>query len=233
MASHCLSRNQPAIGRLGLTGRLGRVLAGGAMALLIAACEELPRPEVIAAPPVVELPLEVVEARLPPRPAPRPRRSRPGVDKTGAPAGEESGTDGQEEPARLPAETGQEVAAEPVAPLSPAAAGLAAPAASLVATSPEKMVGLDAGAMQRWLGAPGVRLQLPPAEVWRYVSQGCLLDVYLYLDLRTREMRVLHYEVIADEGTSRSKDGCYRQILARGAEPAAERDPVAAAGRPN
>ncbi len=232
MASFCLPWPLTTTSHRGFAGCAGRALAAGGMVLLVAACEELPRPEVIAAAPVIELPLEVVQSRLPPRPAPRARRSRLPSDRSGGPGGEETAANGQEELASLPAENGREVTAEPITPLGlPAAA--APPAPSPAPTTPEKMIGLEASAVQRSLGAPGVRMQLPPAEVWRYVSQGCLLDVYLYLDLRTKEMRVLHYEVIADEGTSRSKDGCYRQILARGAEPTAEREPVAAAGRPN
>lgn len=232
MASFRLPWPLTTTSRRGLAGPVGRALAGSAVVLLVAACEELPRPEVIAAPPVIELPLEVVQSRLPPRPAPRPRRSRLASDRPGGLGSEETAANGHEELASLPAENGREVTAEPVAPLALPAA-TPAPTPTPAPTTPEKMIGLDAGAVQRSLGAPGVRMQLPPAEVWRYVSQGCLLDVYLYLDLRTKEMRVLHYEVIADEGTSRSKDGCYRQILARGAEPAAEREPVAATSRPN
>ena len=46
--------------------------------------------------------------------------------------------------------------------------------------SSNRLIGQNKEALVRLLGAPGFKRRDPPAEVWRYRDQSCLLDLYLY-----------------------------------------------------
>lgn len=60
---------------------------------------------------------------------------------------------------------------------------------------PKELVGKDRAQLMSTLGAPhGVR-EAPPATVWNYAANGCSLDVFLYMDIATREFHALAYEV--------------------------------------
>jgi len=79
----------------------------------------------------------------------------------------------------------------------------------------DRLKGLDALGTVALLGEPRQRAEAPPAVLWRYASRDCELDVYFYLDLQSREMRVLHYEVRDhDDGAERTQPDCYRELVA-------------------
>lgn len=94
-----------------------------------------------------------------------------------------------------------------------AVTGKAPPAAAPEIVA-ERILGLDAGALHRSLGSPQARLDFPPARVWRYATATCTFDVYFYMDVKSREFRVLHYEATAHDGSERQKDQCYNRVLA-------------------
>jgi hypothetical protein len=77
----------------------------------------------------------------------------------------------------------------------------------------ERLQGLDQGETKAFLGEPLQRAESPPAVLWRYASQDCALDVYFYLDLESREMRVLHYEVRNTDGSERPQQACYGELV--------------------
>jgi hypothetical protein len=95
----------------------------------------------------------------------------------------------------------------------------ALPPAQETAPSPgppefDLLQGLDAHGTLALLGEPKQRAEAPPALLWRYASRDCELDVYFYLDLQSREMRVLHYEVRnTDDGNDRSQQRCYDELV--------------------
>jgi hypothetical protein len=79
----------------------------------------------------------------------------------------------------------------------------------------DRLHGLDAAGTVALLGEPRQRAESPPAVLWRYASRDCELDVYFYLDLQSRVMRVLHYEVRNhDDGAERTQPQCYRELVA-------------------
>jgi hypothetical protein len=56
-----------------------------------------------------------------------------------------------------------------------------------VPTAPPKpvlmqLVGIDAEALQRQFGKPGLIWREEPAQVWQYRGPACVLNVYLYRD---------------------------------------------------
>jgi hypothetical protein len=79
----------------------------------------------------------------------------------------------------------------------------------------ERLEGLDENAAAQLLGTPEQRAEAPPATIWRYISRDCELDVYFYLDLQTKEMRALHYEVRSHDGADRPDQQCYDQFVAQ------------------
>lgn len=68
--------------------------------------------------------------------------------------------------------------------LAGCAAGAGAPG-GLVASAPRDpatLIGLDPGGLESMLGAPELRRREPPAEMWQYRTEACVLDLYLFAD---------------------------------------------------
>ena len=76
-----------------------------------------------------------------------------------------------------------------------------------------RLTGLDQDETLAMLGEPQQRADSPPAVLWRYTSNACELDVYFYLDLQSREMRVLHYELRDNDGSDRTRQRCYSELV--------------------
>lgn len=125
------------------------------------------------------------------------QRSRPGPEAEAAPPP-------PPRPARKP-EPPRIAALEPAAPAPPAPA----PHETF-----DRLEGLDETATAELLGPPAQRAESPPATIWRYLTRDCELDVYFYLDLQTKEMRALHYEVRSHDGADRPDQQCYDQFVA-------------------
>jgi hypothetical protein len=97
----------------------------------------------------------------------------------------------------------------PAAPSEPppATAELEAP------VDPEHVIGLGEPDAEDWLGQPEQRTEAPPATIWHYASRDCEIDVYFYLDLQHRVMRVLHYEVRSNDIVERRSERCFQQLV--------------------
>jgi hypothetical protein len=76
-----------------------------------------------------------------------------------------------------------------------------------------RLEGLDQDETLAVLGAPQQRAESPPAVLWRYTSTACELDLYFYLDLESRQMRMLHYELRDNDGSDRSGEKCYSELV--------------------
>lgn len=79
------------------------------------------------------------------------------------------------------------------------------------------VIGLTEKSLVGWLGEPANRREQSPARIWRYLGAGCSLDVFLFLDLVSREFRALSYEV---KGTTHDDQRCLQPVFAgRGSAP--------------
>ena len=79
------------------------------------------------------------------------------------------------------------------------------------------VIGLTEKSLVGWLGEPANRREQSPARIWRYLGAGCALDVFLFLDLVSREFRALSYEV---KGTTNDDQRCLEPVFAgRGSAP--------------
>jgi hypothetical protein len=69
---------------------------------------------------------------------------------------------------------------------------------------PKALVGLNFEQIQSLLGEPNGRGEKPPGKVWTYSTNNCVLNVFFYADINTREYRALTYEI--DNGNAREPD---------------------------
>jgi outer membrane biosynthesis protein TonB len=74
---------------------------------------------------------------------------------------------------------------------------------------PHELIGLDQRAATRLFGTAAERSEAPPATVWRWRSATCELDLYFYLDLRSGQMRSLHY---AFKGDAAGLEDCLKSL---------------------
>lgn len=167
------------------------------------------------------------DAKLPGPPPPAPRVARPSprrliAERDGAiEAMPETTGDQQLDPAGRAAN--EAVPLEPAPPEPSQMAGLPPPAElpppvdPAQDVRPQRVVGLTENALAQWLGPPANTREESPARVWRYLGIGCEFDVFFYLDLVSREFRVLRYEV---KGSSNDDQRCLQPVFAgRGAPP--------------
>lgn len=81
---------------------------------------------------------------------------------------------------------------------------------------PSELIGLDQSAATRLFGPAAERSEEPPATVWRYKNGSCELDLFFYLDLRSGNMRTLHYAFKGNGTDTVTRQDCLRSLLARG-----------------
>src|SRR5690349_159979 len=77
----------------------------------------------------------------------------------------------------------------------------------------ERIIGLDQPHLVALMGEPRQQAESAPALIWRYVGQQCELDVYFYLDLQSKAMRALHYEVRSHESAEPTTQRCYDDLV--------------------
>ena len=165
-------------------------------ALALSACVaagETPTPETAALQtPAVSLevsePVAEIAVAPEPEPAPEPAAAEPS--------------------ASAPAEPAPEPAPEPV---EETVARLAPPPE--IDDDPEQVIGLDPGALEALLGAPGFVREDADAQVWQYRGAGCVLDAFLYSDGLAEPYRVTYYEIRGDAGDDRARRRCFRSLL--------------------
>ena len=132
------------------------------------------------------------------------------------------------EPASSPEPGGVVVPAAPPGPQSDAGAAATQPAdpgADLAArteptepvvdSNPDRLVGMDRGALTDLLGTPAFMRKEAPAQLWRYRNETCLLDLFLYNDDDPYRKRftVKHYEARAAAGGKVEAKACLKDLL--------------------
>jgi hypothetical protein len=107
-----------------------------------------------------------------------------------------------------PPEPGEPAPADEVAAMTPQATP---PTGSLppYPSQSSELIGLDQQKAVRLFGIAAQTSQNPPATVWRWRSGTCELDLYFYLDLRSGEMRSLHYVF---KGDATGQQDCLRSL---------------------
>ena len=74
------------------------------------------------------------------------------------------------------------------------------------------LVGYSEGEALALLGRPQRKEEEPPAKVWRYVNNSCVVDVYFYLDVSRNTFHVLHYAAPDDALPEALVQQCLRSV---------------------
>ncbi len=89
------------------------------------------------------------------------------------------------------------------------------PAPSLVENEadPQWLLSLDFEATEALLGAPALKLEQPPARVWVYNANGCILNIFFYPRVEEGTYRVLNYDVHGTEPENQVARRCFAKLL--------------------
>ena len=80
--------------------------------------------------------------------------------------------------------------------------------------SPKQITGLFEEEVQKLYGVPDFKHYTPPAEIWQYRKEKCLLDIFLYVDKQqSNKLRVRHAEVRGRSISKVSQENCFLQAL--------------------
>jgi hypothetical protein len=77
------------------------------------------------------------------------------------------------------------------------------------------VVGRDEAGVTALLGPPDVTWEKPPARVWRYVSDECILATSFYLDVNDQTFRALSLAAEKVGGGDYAAERCLARIVAR------------------
>ncbi|MGH7097836.1 MAG: hypothetical protein ACREE4_09295 [Stellaceae bacterium] len=117
-----------------------------------------------------------------------------------------------------PSQSGPSAVAAPPSPAlqpGPPAAGATTPPAPLAAPPRSgALIGIDEHRAAQLFGGATKKIEQPPATIWRYKTPNCELDLFFYLDLRSGQMRTLHYAFKGDVDDTQKRQDCLRAIVA-------------------
>ncbi|MHB1216583.1 MAG: hypothetical protein ACYC1L_00095 [Alphaproteobacteria bacterium] len=73
---------------------------------------------------------------------------------------------------------------------------------------PAKLMGLTYDDTEAAAGKPAEMRDEPPATVWRYQTDDCVIDVFFYMDLATKQFRAVAYDVRPAKKTADAQRIC-------------------------
>jgi len=73
---------------------------------------------------------------------------------------------------------------------------------------PAKLMGLTYEDTEAAAGKPVATREEPPATVWRYQTEDCVVDVFFYMDLATKQFRAVSYDVKPSKKTADAQRTC-------------------------
>lgn len=92
-----------------------------------------------------------------------------------------------------------------------------------------KVVGLSQEEIQSLLGQPSAMAERPPAKVWQYRAESCVVDIYFYLDVGRNAFYALHYDTpvptssdtagVTTPGAQDAADRCLHRVYNARREP--------------
>ena len=151
------------------------------------------------------------EAPAVPSAAPRPARKPVPSALAGAPAPR---TDGEDLSMTGPKPTEGAAGPDSSSPSSDLTAPSTSPNRQGQIPSQAELIGLDQSEAVRLLGPATEKSDEPPATVWRYKTGSCELDLFFYLDLRSGNMRTLHYSFKGEGAEVARRQECWRSLIA-------------------
>ena len=119
---------------------------------------------------------------------------------------------------QLPFPTQPAAAASAVPPSEPKVQMAAVRTPAAVRADPNRLIGADRAEIGGLLGQPGFVRRDRTAQMWRYVADSCVLDLYMYpiaADSPDATARVRHYDVRSRNPGSITAQACVAALLAR------------------
>lgn len=105
---------------------------------------------------------------------------------------------------------------KPAAPAQPARAADTAETLSELNIQPERepesIIGLDEVGLRTRLGEPQWIEEMPPGVRWQYGSTNCTVEVYFFMEVETRKLRVLSYDVTGKDDVAQSEQQCLADL---------------------
>lgn len=84
--------------------------------------------------------------------------------------------------------------------------------AGVAVSDPEQLIGLDSARIAELLGRPAAEAEVSPARVWTYKGKSCVLQIFLYPEINTKEFRALTYAI--NNGTDAAgRQQCLEEVL--------------------
>jgi hypothetical protein len=87
-----------------------------------------------------------------------------------------------------------------------------------VAPSPD-LLGLDPQHTTALLGPATQTHSQSPATVWHYKSGRCELDLSFYMEMRSGQMRTLHYDFKGEAASPEQRQACLKSIIEENRKP--------------
>ena len=84
---------------------------------------------------------------------------------------------------------------------------------SSAAVTPANLVGIEQKAAVDLLGPPTATESRAPADIWRYTSSQCELELVFYMEMRTGRMRSLHYVFKGDAENPAQRQACLTALV--------------------
>lgn len=81
------------------------------------------------------------------------------------------------------------------------------------AATPANLVGIDEKAAVDLLGPPTATESRAPADIWRYTSSRCELELVFYMEMRTGSMRSLHHVFKGDAKNPAQRQACLTALI--------------------
>ena len=118
------------------------------------------------------------------------------------------------EAAAVPEQTGPAPGEPPIAAAPPQQEQTA-----LAFPSSTDLLGLDPQHTRELLGPAAQTQNQSPATVWHYKSGRCELDLSFYMEMRSGQMRTLHYNFKGEADSPEQRQACLRSIIEENRKP--------------
>jgi hypothetical protein len=79
---------------------------------------------------------------------------------------------------------------------------------------PQDIVGMNEARVASTLGPPFARSEKPPARIWQYRGDDCILKVRFFLDLNDQSFRALSVDAAKTDGEKDAPERCIAQVMA-------------------
>jgi hypothetical protein len=117
-------------------------------------------------------------------------------------------------PKKVPLPDEKPKAAEGATNESVALAGESTQKTQTAALLLQDIVGMNEARVASTLGPPFARSEKPPARIWQYRGDDCILKVRFFLDLNDQSFRALSVDAAKTDGEKDAPERCIAQVMA-------------------